>query len=276
MIMAEFILFDPKRNAVRAVGFYAVSLGLSRVVTSISTFAFVSTISFVIGGVTLIMGANLLYSGYKYLRDTSRGLIGMIVSTSILALMQTIILLMNYQAYIMTGVPLYVDIVPYAIAFLQYIVLLLILDTKEIRYSTLLQQTNTRIESIRVTNTVGGSLMLRRDDGLVLKHMFDDRSSWVPLTDGGPAESEKRLVLENGRIKSVMILQKWSGHDGIYVTMANAERGSVMVANRFSVSEVYADGDDAYFASLMLFDGKRMLMTLEVEPCVPDEKGAAA
>ncbi len=275
IIIAEFILFDPKKNVVRTVGFYAMSIGISRVIMSISTLAMVSTISLAIGLVTLIMGANLLYSSYKYLSDTSRGLLGMILSTSVLALLQVAIILVNYQTKLMTGIPLYENTAPIIIGFFQYLILLLILDTKEIKYSTLLQQINTRVERLRLTNIAENSLMLKRDDGLILKHMFDDRSSWEPLTDGGPVESEKRLILVKDRIKSVMILQKWKDHDIIYVTMANDESGSVMVANRFSVSEVFADGDDTEFTSLKMFDGKRMLMNLKVEPHVPEQEASA-
>ena len=276
IIMAEFILFDPKRNVLRAVGFYALSIGMSRVILSISTLMVVSTISLVIGSITLIMGVNLLFSSYKYLMDTSRGLLSMIASTSGLALLEVVLLLVNYQTYLMTGVPLYADVAPNIISLFLYLILLLILDTEEARYNTELQQINTRIESVRVMNMAENSLKLSREDGLVLKHMFDDRSSWNTLADGGPVESEKRLVLVDERVKSVMILQKWSGHDNIYVTMSNDKRGSVMIANRFSITDVYSDGDDNDFTSLRMYDGKRMLMCLEVEPLIPSRKGATA
>lgn len=274
--MAEFILFDPQKSIVRAVGFYAISIGISRVIFSINILATQSMFALALGSTFLFMGANLLYSGYRYLKDTSRGLTMMIISTGCLALLQAILLLMNFQQYMLLNEIVYAELMPSVISFFEYLVLLLILDTEELRYSTLLQQVNTKVESICVTNTARKPLILKRDDALVLKHMFDDRSSWTALNDSGPAESEKKLVLVRGRIESVMILQKWSGHDNIFITMANTEGGTVMLANRFSVSDVFADGDDDSFTSVRLFDGERMLMSLMVEPKIEDRKGAPA
>jgi len=273
LIMAEFIIFDPKKSVLRAVGFYAVAIGLSRVITSFSILAQTNTFSLAIGLIFLIMGLNLLYSSYNYFKDTVRGRTGMMYSACILAFVQTITLLMSYQTYKTTGQIDFREIAIAAVYLFQYVVLLLIMDTEELRYSTLIEKTNTRVESTCVTHMVGGRFQLERQDAVVLKHMFDDRSSWMPVTDGGPIELERRLHIIDGRIGSTMMLQKWAGCDDIYVTMVNDDLGSIILANRFKVTEVVPDDDDDnLFSSVRLFDGNRMLAQMAVKELDEEEQ----
>ena len=264
IIMAEFILFDPKKNVLRAVGFYAISIGITRVIASMRMLSFVSDITLIMGGITLFFGVNILISGYNYLKDTTRGRTGMIVGTGILALMQTIILLFTYETYRMTGVLEYEQIAPSAILLVQYIVLLLILDTEEVRYGTLMEKTNTRVESARVTSTVEKDFNLNKDDADIILNMFTDRSSWEQMEDG-PVESETKVKMVDGRIQSWMVLQKWRGSDSIHVTMANDPDGSIIAANRFSVNKVTSEYEGDDLASLRLFSETSLIMQLAVQ-----------
>lgn len=265
IIMAEFILFDPKKNVLRAIGFYAMSIGLSRVINSLSILSQQSTFSLVTGLILLAMGINLIYSSYNYLKDTTRGRNGMLLSACVLSAMQVITLLLYYQGYRTAGSAPIDDIVPSVIMLVQYIVLLLILDTEEIRYSTLLEKTSTRVESVTSTNMLLKGYAIDRADALVIRHAFDDRSSWSPVSDGGPVEAEKRIRISDGRIKSNMILQKWYGSDKIYVTMVNDDSGTIMLGNRFSVTQIVPEtDDDGSFSNIRLFDGGRMLMQIAV------------
>ena len=269
IIVAEFILFDPKKNVLRAMGFYAMSIGLTRIISSLSMLINTDTISLAIGGTTLVMGANMLISSYHYINDTTRGRTGMIVSASILSIMQAVMLMMDYESRRM-GTSLFTEaqMVPMIISLFQYIVLLLIMDTMELRYSTSLEKSNTRIQSASVTYSVAGDLLLTRKDAMVLRDMFVDRSSWHPVEDGGPVESEIRLHTINGRIPSCMILQKWKDSDKIHVTVVNDDSESVILANRYSVSRVVADDG---LTNIRLFDDSRMLMQFGVEPIDPED-----
>jgi len=273
LVMAEFMIFDPKKNILRAVGFYAMSLGLSRIVNGISTLFSVSTISLVVGGVMLVMGINMLISSYNYLNDTSRGRTGMMFSACMLSLLQVVLLVMTYESVRLAfDPPEKVEIVPNVIQLFQFIVLLLILDTKEARFSTAVEKVNTRLESARVTYTVEYDMAIPRPGAVMLKHMFDDRSQWTTVEDGGPAESECTICVKDGRIPSYLVLQKWKGSDKIHVTAVNDTSGSVVLAKRFSVSEVYADSDDdCQFSVLRLFDEKRLLLQIFVEEYIPEE-----
>lgn len=266
ILMAEFILFDPKKNVMRAMGFYAMSIGLSRIIASLSILIQPSAFSLATGIITLALGANILISSYNYLNDTTRGRLGILVGTGLLALLQTVMLMLSYQAYRATGIVNTDELISSVVLLVQYIVLLLIMDTSEIRYGTLMEKTNTRIESLRVTDMIEGHFKLERDDASVLRHMFEDRSSWAPVNDNGPAECERSITLIDGRIQSCMLLQKWNDSDKIHFTVSNSEGGSVIAANRFSVSQVYSDTDDDDTMSyLRLFDDDRMIAQFSIK-----------
>lgn len=276
ILMAEFIIFDPKKSVVRGIGFYAMSIGLSRLLNSIQTLSDVSTVSFAIGVVTLIMSVNILYSSYKYMNDTARGRNGMITSTSVLAVIQIAMLVILFQSERLgLGEADKGQVVPMTITLLQYLLLLMILDTKELRFSTLMEKINTRVESARVTNTLEYDKGLRRSDVVVLKHMFDDRSCWHNVDDGGPVECESRIRIVDGRTPSCMILQKWKDSERIHVTVTNDDSGSMILAKRFSVSRVVSDSeDDGLFTSLCLFDDRSLLAQISVRTDVEEEEEA--
>ena len=265
IVMAEFIIFDPKKSVVRGIGFYAMSIGLSRLLNSLQTLSDVSTVSFAIGVVMLIMSVNILYSSYKYMNDTSRGRNGMIAMLVILFQSERLGL----------GEMDRDKVLPMTITLLQYLLLLMILDTKELRYSTLMEQVNTRVESARVTNTLEYDKGMHRFDVLVLKHMFDDRSCWHNVDDGGPIECESRIRIVEGRIPSCMILQKWKDSERIHVTVVNDDAGSMILAKRFSVSRVVSDSeDDEVFTSVCLFDDRSLLAKISVKTDVEEEEEA--
>ena len=264
--MGLFILFDPRKNLLRAVGFYAFALGLSRLLMSIRYVFNPNDIFFIIGLVFVGMGCNLMWSGYNYLNETSRSRNGMTMTASLLALMQAFTIL--YYVKILgdnTLETLLSDTIPEIILLFQYLALLLIMDTEELRFGSNLEKANSRAERIRVTYTLESGLMLMREDALTIRHMFDDRSSWSPVDDGGPVELERRIHLVNGRIPACMIMQKWQGSDRIYVTMVNEDDGSIITANRFYVTDVVPDKEsDDDFRHLRLYQDGRMLAQIWV------------
>ena len=263
MVAAEFMVFDPKKSIMRAIGFYSMSLGITRIISSLSTLYFVSSLSLAIGGVMLVMGVNMLISSYNYLNDTTRGRTGITLSATVLALMDVLFIVLIFESNRFGLDPSqYGDMSKIIISLFEYITLLLIMDTKELRFSTSYEKSNTRIESARVTYTVAGDLTIDPEDAKVMSHMFDDRSSWKVCDNGGPVECEYKIRIIDGRIPSTVIMQKWKDSDPIHFTVVNDDTDSIILANRFSVHSVSSDGERPSF--LRLFDEKRMIMQIAV------------
>jgi len=273
IIMAEFILFDPKKNVLRAIGFYAFSIGISRIILSIQTLTDANEVQVLIGGTFVVLGLNILLSSYNYINGTVRGHRGMITNNSIMAVVILLMIVFSYHISKSTGTAIFNDFSTYIIQLVQCIVLLLALDTEEVRYGTSIRQSETRVESVCVTNTIDGELKISRKDALVLSHMFDDRSGWIPMNDGGPVELETSIRLIEGRVQSDMILQKWSGSDKIFFTVSNDANESIIAANRFPISYVMADGDDENMSHIRLYDDNGMRCQIEVYDPIVKKRG---
>jgi|GEM_PF-6661774 len=277
IIMAEFILFDPKKNVWRAIGFYAMSIGLTRLISSYSMISSIDPTSLAFGLITLLMGVNILISGYRYMNDTTRGRVGMMASTWMLLTLQLVILVMYFQTWKLMGSIEMSNIAQSVILMIQYITLIIIMDTDEIRYNTITEKVSTRLQSAMMASNVERKFELDRKNAYVLKHMFDDKSSWNQITNDGPIESEKRLTIKDGRVQTNMILQKWKDSENIHVTMVNDGSGTIVAATRFSVSDIICDSeDDDSFRSIRLFDGNKIQMQLSVLEKPPEKKRRGA
>lgn len=264
ILMAILIIFDPKRSIYRAIGFYAMSIAISRTIYALITLADVSDFSLIYGGALLILGLNLIYSSYKYMSDTVRGRWGMLIGSTLMALMEVLGILVEIQNFFVQGEFDSFWVLTSVLTILQYALLLVVLDTAEVRYGTQNEQSSTKLESVRVTNVVDPRYRMRQKEAEVLSTMFSDRSGWAPLDDGGPVECEKRIRTVEGRIGSSFILQKWKDSERIYVTVTNNDSGSIILANRFSITEVATDRDGDRIVAIRLFDGNRMLAQFSV------------
>ena len=244
IIMAEFILFDPKRSVLRSVGFYALSISISRIIQSITILIHPSLFSLVFGSILLFTGANLFFSGYQYLNGTSRGRTGMMAATTLLAVVQILMIMIFFQTdFLKDDYNSQYELLPSIITLTQYVVLLMILDTGELRYGSVREQANTKIETVRKTHVPTADCLLNRDDAAIMKDIFTDRSSWTSVDDGGPVESEIRINLIDDRVSSCMIIQKWKGDKKLYATVTGSPDGSIILANRFAITGVYADDE---------------------------------
>ncbi len=261
MIMGFCILFDPRKNLLRAVGFYAFALGFNRLLVSFPYLTNSNQIYFVVGIVFVGMSCNLMYSGINYLNETSRSRTGMVTTTSLMALLQIALLAFMYKTEVQAP---WEKVAPYVVSLFQYITLLIIMDTEELRFGSSLEKSNTRIESVRVIHSLERDLKINESDAMTLLRMMDDRSDWEPVEDGGPVECEKRLRIVDKRIPSVMIMQKWRDSEKIHVTMINNDVGSIIAANRFSVTDVVPENDTEDFRYLRFFDDGRMISQIWV------------
>jgi hypothetical protein len=265
ILIGLFIIFDPKRSLLRSVGFYAISLGLSRVIDSVILLGEPSDVMFIAAIVMIALGVNLFVSGYNYLHDTSRGRFGMTMGSAALDLMMILMIVITFTSGDGSDEE-FRNMIVYSISVVQYTLILIIMDSDEFRFSSLREKSVKKLDEVRLTYTLTPGMHVSRDDALVLKHMFDDRSSWSAVEDGGPVECERKLWIFEEKVASVMILQKWKGSDRIYVTMAADDKGTILQANRFWITDVVADDpDDGTFMNVRLYADGAMLSNISVE-----------
>ena len=264
--MGLFIIFDPKRNLMRSVGFYALSLGLARIVSTLPMLGSESDLFFIVALVMLGMGINLVVSGYSYLQDVSRGRFGMTFGSAALAIIMALSLIMmittpDDDEYGLNAGYMLV----YSVYLIQYLLILLIMDSDEFRFSSWQEKSVRKLDNIRLSYSLTPGTQISREDARIMKHMFDDRASWTPVDDGGPVECEKRIRLVDEKVSTVMIMQKWKGSDKIHITISTSNDGTILQANRFYVTEVSADdADDEKFMNLRIYSDGAMISNFSV------------
>ena len=269
MSFAIVMFLDPNKTVPRTIAFYAFALGMGRLISYFPNLFEQDNAAFIIGIIMVIMGGNLSYSGFRYMSGNTRGRTGMSVNAT---LQISIIIFLEMVPYIINsiaGVPIEMDagsdVIRDAVSVIQYALLLLMLDTAEVKYGTPLEKMNSRLDSVRMSYTLDSGLRLDRQQAIILKHMFDDRVTWTVLSDEGPAECEKVITLKDRNSYMYMTLQKWKNSHVIYVTVAGSNT-TVINANRFHITSVAADlDDDRLFTSLRFFDEEKMVMNVAVE-----------
>ena len=138
------------------------------------------------------------------------------------------------------------------------------------------------MRNVSITRTMDPGFSVSKEDAIELMNMFEDRSSWTPVCDGGPAECEKRYRFEEGRIPGTIILQKWKDSDRIYATVVSDDTGTIIQANRFYITDVIPNSkDEKEITQIRLFSDGRMLSSVLVsemeiedkkEEAIPDEE----
>lgn len=255
------ILTVGKRNMVSTIGLYAIGLGSYRVLTTMTSIVPGSVFTFFSIAVVLL-GFNMLITGISYLRGVSRARITMMASAALLASFY----LGTFLYSIYKGAPAWTALkgnLSLVVNAIMYVVLFYILDSDIIRERDRMEIHNDVLDRIRCTYCTDPDSCIAQADARVLSKAFSDRSSWTPLTDGGPAECEYSFSIRNGEETSHVLLQKWVDSERIHVTVTDHPGGALITAYRFSVDDVVYDRTS--FAWVRLIGGNGHCVHLRVE-----------
>ncbi|MDO5861580.1 MAG: hypothetical protein Q4Q58_02105 [Thermoplasmata archaeon] len=238
-VCGTLIFVDKRRSLPRSVGMFAIGLGLFRIFSGLTYYRPHSYINLFVLAM-FILGANLVVTGVYYRMGHSRAREYMIYTTVIMFFVYLAILL-----YIILGdtsfLPMeffgdYEAVITMLV--IMYPVFILILDSETLRQTDWSEIHNKTLDSVRRTYYLDPEAAISRRDAETLMAGFGDRAGWISLHDGGPAECEIRLPIEN-KGRSVLIAQRWAGRDEMFVTMSDHWTGSIIQANRFAVVSAY-------------------------------------
>ena len=209
LVGGAVIILDRNRNLLRAVGIYALALGFYRFIFSFPSIEPGNPYGMV-SIVVCALAINLMISGRSYLKGVSRG--------RRLAMISTFLLLMVYVTLFITlmhaglGLVDCMKLMPGAFVMsIMYAFFIGILDSEELRSSDILAIHNDTLDKIRCIQYTDPRTSIPRETALVLAKVFEDRSDWHPVDDGGPAECEYRFVIENKGKGSEVLMQNGRG-----------------------------------------------------------------
>lgn len=263
LVGGAVIILDRNRNLLRAVGIYALALGFYRFIFSFPSIEPGNPYGMV-SIVVCALAINLMISGRSYLKGVSRGRRLAMISTFLLLMVCVTLFITLMHAGL--GLVDCMKLMPGAFVMsIMYAFFIGILDSEELRSSDILAIHNDTLDKIRCIQYTDPRTSIPRETALVLAKVFEDRSDWHPVDDGGPAECEYRFVIENKDKGSEVLMQKWKGSESIYFTISDYLDGTILQAYRFEADSVCTDGDPSICSWVRIFGKKGVCMQLAVD-----------
>lgn len=249
------MIFNPRRTCNRSIGVYAMVIGSTNLLGSMEDLLTIgdnlfSDLFFVYGLVISILSLNLMASGVSYLRDRPRGTNGMMFRTLMLMILTLADLYLMIQIGDYESIGEMLRNIPdeFINAFMLFL-FLVVMDTKEARESNWIERFAVSMGAFRRMTSTDRKSSISRTEADIL--CDETRSAWTPIDDGGPAESECRLTIRGIHGDAYMIVQKWRGRDGLFVTIADHPEGTMITATRLKINSVALEGDPTH----LLFKG---------------------
>lgn len=242
IVLGTMILIDFSNNFSRAIGLYAISVAINRIISNLSDFADPRGISFAYAFIMMIIALNMMYTGFLFVRGRTRSR-GMMFSSILMLGLTMGEIYIDAESY---GVPPEEILTTYpsmCVACVMYFLLFIMVGSERVRDSMPMAKNMRTFSAIRRIEASGPTTYTTRRYARTILKAFDDRSDWIAITDGGPVECEFRCVLYNHLFEETeMILQKWKDHDRIFITIPGSSTGSMLNAFMTSIDSVTTNG----------------------------------
>ena len=264
IIFGIAVILDPRKNILRAVGLYALALGLGRAVRSIDSLTSDSDITFFIGFVLLMLGLNLMYGGITYFKGTSKNATNMTITTGLIVLAYFLIMIFSLRM----GVTLsdYIADNYDTVSFLvMYSIFIVVLMSDEVRANDPMERIYRNISWIENNSHTDESASVSRDDLKLMNRGLSDRSGWKMMNDRGPVESEIMITM-HGRMDDTMIVQKWKDLDGLFISVVLGPDHSFIQGQRFNLVAIRTENgsiNDCDHVRLYSSDGMSARLRVE-------------
>ncbi len=256
-VFAILILIDQSNNVNRAVGLYAMAIGIDRIVKWTDSLNPPHGIVFVFAIVMIGFCVNLIVTGFFFLRGYVRCRPGMMFGTCVLFFLNgawILFMMFNLEIPFETIALEYPDTI---VLLFIYALLIYMLNTEQIRKSSDEERYDSVLSSIRkITACEEGSLITKQTAD-VLSKAFDNRSEWKKI-ENGPAECEYDFtIIHTVGDYSYVTVQKWKDNDNLFFTVSDHKEGTIIDAYRFNVDVIDESVDDTgrRFISMYNKDG---------------------
>ncbi len=243
------ILIFRRKGNYFAVGIYALTLGLSRVIRSLPGLVDESDLVFYVSLGFLIVGGNLAWGGYNHLTVKTRNPATMRFTA--LFLLFAVGLLFGYMVYSD------IDIVE---AFLEnvdmfgylplYAGLLIILYSRELLENIPLARVSGFLKDFSSNAYAGDTLMITEEDAKKIEEGFSGAEGWSEIHVGDMTIREANISFHSHNGVKDVILERWPGRDTLFVSLVNDRTDSFIGGQRMNVTGYeILDGDMYLFDS---------------------------
>lgn len=221
---------------------YLISVGSGRFVISITYMFSEFSIIFYVGVVLFCLAINMMVSGVFYLCGVARNRTNTMLSVAGLVILYSVILLVAIRS---TGDVLVTlgDNFSMVLQIVMYFMLLALLDTDSVRRNSPMEHVDACIGSAAACICASKDTIVSEEEAEEICRGFSDPSGWEEVNDGGPATYQYIFELSGCDQTMNVLVQRWAGSSKLYFTIARNFEGSLVNANRLSVSYYSLEGD---------------------------------
>ncbi len=258
LLGGAIILLKRKKGNYFAVGMYALTLGLSRLVRSIPYLGAESDIVFYSGVFIVILSGNLAVTGYNHLTIRMRDPLNMRITTLIILLFYAVVLM--YFIYIDEKPVVILRFMPDVVWYIPiYVMLLIVLFSKEVVDNSPLGRIRTHVSETADRFGLGEEITISEEDAEKIKAGIAGPQGWKVKVIGGVEILEENVTFESRRGDRDVVLERCEGDGTLRITVVDDREDSFINGRRLSVSSY-----NESHGSLDLIDGRGVCAKLNV------------
>ena len=231
-----------KKGNYFAVGVYALTLGLSRIIRSMPGLTAQSDITFYASLVFTVIGGNLAWGGYNHITVKTRNP-GNMKYTSMFLLV-FICLILGFSAYMEYDViATFLEDITLMGYLPLYLGLLIVLYSRELTENAPFARIVRTLRNISSSLYVGNTIRVTEKDAEIIQEGFSSAKTWRLIYVGNMAIRENTVEFHTNGVQKDVILEKWPGSDELYITIINDREDSLITGHRIQAVGYDISGD---------------------------------
>lgn len=240
-VAGAFIILWGRRDLVRTVGLYAITLGLTRVLMRYDVIVNPSSniLVVMVNWVLFLLALNLIYTGVSFARGMVIRRASMMVTAFAFIGLNVIMMALPLEAM---GIQT-LDNTTRFIEVVMYIVLILMLDAESIRFGTSDGRHARHLDRVRASYRAEPWAFITPDEA---ENLLSGKGPMWREIDDGIVEREMVLRVSGRDIETTIVVQKWCGEDFLRFNVT-PNSGTIVFANRLAVDRIVRDGDRIRF-----------------------------
>ena len=252
------ILIKRKMGNYFAIGIYALTLGISRLLRSIPYLVSENDITFYSNFILIIIGINLIVGGYNHLTVRTRNPVVMRYTT--LGIVIGYVLLHIFIIYKQYDPALLYEYAADSMLYLPlYVALLFVLFSKEVVNNAPMGRIK-RLSAITAQRfSVGECVSVSMEDGQKIIDGFSS-PSWKEETVGGIVKREEQVTFHTKIGDRDVILNRWEDDPALYITVIDDHTDSFITGHRIRADSYVQDNE-----TIELIDEKGICASIRME-----------
>jgi hypothetical protein len=212
------------KSMVKTAGFYALCLGMSRMISSSNGLLNSSWYMMAASAAMFLLGLNLAYSGIRYLTGVSRNAATMRYTSSAIALLYALLFVYILHLNVIgDGLMSVYSAIIVLFTSMMYGLFSYTLHSDEVWSRTFIGRTKDDIHAIRSSFNFASGAAVDRKDAMAIRRALDGD---IPSCSCGPVTGEISVTVFKRDERSRMLMERWDGRTGLRLTLMQDTDGS--------------------------------------------------